>query len=243
MQQLNLQGQTKTEQAIEFLRKHEPKEGYMLCFSGGKDSVVISHLALLSGVSHYSYYTLMHDPPELIQFIRKHFPCTTILRPEHSFYHWVETWFPPHRRARWCCDVIKEKPSTKIPMAHRILGIRAEESNGRAKQGWINRRTKNRINYHPIFDWYEWEVWEYIERHNLPYCKLYDQGFDRLGCVVCPMRSYKEMMKYKNRFPKQHALFERQAYKWWERIGHHRQSVRGYAKTFSDFLENWYRGK
>ena len=38
MQQLNLQGKTKEELAIEFIREHEPEEGYFVGDSGGKDS-------------------------------------------------------------------------------------------------------------------------------------------------------------------------------------------------------------
>ena len=243
MEQLNLSGQTKTEQAIEFIRKHEPPEGYMLCNSGGKDSAVAYDLTLRSGVKFTSYYSLMPDPPELIRHIREHYPDTIILRPEYSFWQGVSINFPPHRFGRWCCRIIKEAPSKKIQLTHRLLGIRAEESAKRKKQGWINQFTKKRINYHPIFDWLEWEIWEYINNNNLPYCSLYDEGFSRLGCVVCPMRSYKEMMRWKERFPAQFKLFEKSAYRWWERIGHHRQRIRGREMLFDEFLDNWYRGK
>ena len=39
----------KVQQAIDLLREHEPPEGYYLCFSGGKDSVVILSLAKQGG--------------------------------------------------------------------------------------------------------------------------------------------------------------------------------------------------
>ena len=213
-------------------------------YSGGKDSEIAYHITKLSGVKYKPYYSLMPDPPELIQHIRKNHPEVNILRPKFSYWDGVSKIFPPHFNGRWCCHHIKEAPSKNIPFTHRILGIRAEESNNRAKQGWINQFTKKRINYHPIYDWLEWEVWEYINDNRLPYCSLYDEGFSRLGCVVCPMRGKtKGMYIWKDRFPIQYKLFEKQAYKWWERIGHHRQSVRGYAKLFDEFLDNWYSGK
>ena len=31
-------------EAIEFLREHEPPEGYQLCFSGGKDSMLMAKM-------------------------------------------------------------------------------------------------------------------------------------------------------------------------------------------------------
>jgi len=243
MQQLNFNNKTKIEISIAFMQEHEPPEGYLLGYSGGKDSGVLRNIAIEAGVKFKTYYSLMPDPPELIKFIKTRPFEINIIRPEFTFWHGVETWFPPHRNGRWCCDYIKEKPSTKIPLTHRLLGIRAEEGPNRAKQGWINQRTKKRINYHPLFDWKEWEIWEYIEEYNLPYCSLYDEGFSRLGCVVCPLRGYKQMMQYKARWPQYYRLFEKSAYKWWERTGHHRQRVRGYAQLFDEFLDSWYRGK
>ncbi len=37
--------------------------------------------------------------------------------------------------------------------------------------------------------WPDDVVWEFIREHQLPYCKLYDEGFKRLGCIGCPMSS------------------------------------------------------
>ena len=41
---------------------------------------------------------------------------------------------------------------------------------------------------------------------------------------------------------RQYRLFESQCEKWWEQKGHHRQSIRGYAKLFEDFMNDWYLG-
>ena len=48
---------------------------------------------------------------------------------------------------------------------------------------------KNAHTCNPIIDWSDDDVWKYIKDNNLPYCKLYDEGFDRLGCIGCPMKS------------------------------------------------------
>lgn len=243
MQQLDINNKTKEEYTIDFIRKHEPKEGYMGCYSGGKDSEVLKHLVLKSGVSVKWYYSLMPDPPDVLRHIRKNHPDVKFLRPKFSFWAGVRKYYPPHRWRRWCCNKIKEAPSKKVPLKHRLLGIRAEESKTRAKQGWINQITKKRINYHPIFNWYEWEIWDYIKRYNIKYCSLYDEGFSRLGCVVCPMRSSKETKKYKQRFPAQYKLFEKSCRIWWDNGGWFYQRRRGYAALFSEFMERWYQGK
>ena len=104
MQQLNLiTGQTKEEEAIEFIQAHAPDEPYMVCYSGGKDSIVLEDLARRSGVSYAVFYTLMHDPPELIKFVRSRPFDINIIKAPRNFYQMVETWFPPHRKSRWCC--------------------------------------------------------------------------------------------------------------------------------------------
>ena len=41
----------KVADAIKLLREHEPPEGYYLCFSGGKDSVVIHSLVQRGGAT------------------------------------------------------------------------------------------------------------------------------------------------------------------------------------------------
>ncbi len=47
------------------------------------------------------------------------------------------------------------------------------------------QRKKTVLN--PIIDWTTEEVWEFIRKHDIPYCKLYDDGYKRLGCIGCPM--------------------------------------------------------
>lgn len=55
------------QEAIDFLRQHEPQEGYQLCFSGGKDSIVMRHLADLAGVKYKALFncTTIDPPPAL----------------------------------------------------------------------------------------------------------------------------------------------------------------------------------
>lgn len=50
----------------------------------------------------------------------------------------------------------------------------------------------------PIIDWSNEDVWEFIHKYNIPYCKLYDQGYKRLGCIGCPMATtqVEELEKY-----------------------------------------------
>lgn len=64
--QLNFDGKNKVEVAIEILQAFEPKEGYFLGFSGGKDSVVANALCDMAGVKYDAHYSVTSvDPPEL----------------------------------------------------------------------------------------------------------------------------------------------------------------------------------
>lgn len=50
------------------------------------------------------------------------------------------------------------------------------------------QKTKTTLN--PIIDWTDDEVWEFIKEYDVPYCKLYDEGFKRVGCIGCPMNTH-----------------------------------------------------
>ena len=58
--------------------------------------------------------------------------------------------------------------------------------------------TKSSNILNPIIDWTTEEVWEFIHAYSIPYCKLYDEGYKRLGCIGCPMSSHarEELERY-----------------------------------------------
>ena len=176
--------------AIERLRTYEPKDGYHLAFSGGKDSVTILLLAQMAGVkfdAHYNDTTV--DPPELVRFIREQHPEVERHRPEMSMFQLIllpRYGWPPMRQQRWCCAVLKEGGGDGRVV---VTGIRWEESAARNKRRMIEACFKDgsKTYLHPIIDWTSDDVWQFIRRENVPYCSLYDEGFERLGCILCPM--------------------------------------------------------
>ena len=60
---------------------------------------------------------------------------------------------------------------------------------------------KDKILVSPILYWTEREVWQFLNSNNIPHCKLYDEGYKRIGCILCPMSSYKQNLKDCQRFP------------------------------------------
>lgn len=61
---------------------------------------------------------------------------------------------------------------------------------------------KDSILVSPIIDWTESDVWEFLNKVcEVPHCELYDKGYRRIGCILCPMSSYKQKMKECQDFP------------------------------------------
>lgn len=59
-------------------------------------------------------------------------------------------------------------------------------------------RTANVV-VNPIVDWATDDVWEYLnDVERVAHCELYDQGYERLGCIGCPMnaRAAEELEAY-----------------------------------------------
>jgi phosphoadenosine phosphosulfate reductase len=59
----------------------------------------------------------------------------------------------------------------------------------------------------PIVDWEDEDVWGYIKDRKLEYCTLYDEGFDRLGCIGCPMAKKSRRIREFERFPKFKTMY------------------------------------
>lgn len=194
----------KTQLAINRLKEFEPPEGYYLAFSGGKDSEVIERLTEMSGVkydSHYSVTTI--DPPELIYFIRRHYPGVIWERPAVPFLKKLETRGFPQRHRRWCCELYKENGGNGRRV---VTGIRGAESYNRSRRKVFEHcysggyKSKNKTFVNPIIDWTDDDVWQFIREQGLPYCSLYDEGWKRIGCLFCPMAGKQRMIEAK-RYP------------------------------------------
>jgi len=189
-------------ESIDLLQTFEPPEGYYLAFSGGKDSVVIKELAIMAGVkfdAHYNMTTI--DPPEVVRFIKEIHPDININRPKKSFFQLVRKKGLPTRRNRWCCSYLKESDGGDCVV---ITGIRGAESPRRKKRDEVEicYRDKTRSFVHPIIDWADADVWEFIKSKKLPYCKLYDDGWRRIGCIFCPFAPKKEKELCLKKYPK-----------------------------------------
>lgn len=235
LHQMNIYGKDRVQQAIERLQTFEPEEGYYLAFSGGKDSVTVKALMDMAGVKYDAHYSVTSvDPPELVQFVKK-FNDVIFDYPTDRDGKVVTMWnliprkrMPPTRIVRYCCKYLKEGNGKGRFV---VTGVRQAESAKRkgrsglelgstktAKREMLDPDnpsqelihicpTKAQRILNPIVDWSTDDVWEFIHEYNVPYCRLYDEGFERLGCVGCPMSTRQESET--NRWPKIKKLYIR----------------------------------
>lgn len=200
----------KVQIAIERMKEFEPPEGYYLAFSGGKDSQVIYHLAEIAEVkfdAHYNNTTV--DPPEVVKFIRNNYPAVEENHPKKSMWRVIESeTMPPTALARYCCEDLKEYGGRGRVV---ITGIRWEESTKRKDRNLFETCFKDKLKHflNPIIDWKEHEVWEYLNSRNIEHCKLYDEGYKRIGCIMCPMSGKDGMIHDAERYPKYYAAYLR----------------------------------
>jgi phosphoadenosine phosphosulfate reductase len=133
-----------------------------------------------------------------------------------------EKGMPPTRIVRYCCKYLKESAGHDRFV---MTGVRKAESVKRSLRGGLElaeKKTHRMTNYdpdnptpemfyhcqmwarkvlNPIIDWTTDEAWGFIHEYNVPYCKLYDEGFTRLGCIGCPMAGKHREEEFK-RYPK-----------------------------------------
>jgi len=221
--------QHKIDYSISLLQKAEKlalayhPDGFRLAFSGGKDSMVMYRLAQIAGVkftAHMQVTTL--DPPELMKFVRGNYPDVTLHRPVMNFYELIKKKkILPLRHVRYCCHYLKEQNGAGMVT---LIGVRAAESVRRSKRNEIEIsrhkysntldqfnvdmeskhlciKGKDKLLVLPIFHWTDRDVWQFIRDNQMEYCKLYDEGYTRIGCMFCPMASVKSKRRDRLRYP------------------------------------------
>lgn len=174
-----------------------PQDGEIeLAYSSGKDSDVILELAKMAGIPFRAIYkNTTIDPPHTIQHCKEN--GVDVLQPKMSFLELVKKKGLPTRRARFCCEVLKEYKVCD----RAIQGVRRAESTARAKRykepeicRTYSAKEKVRV-YLPILEWTNDDVERFINERGIKCHPLYyNMGGvfhveRRLGCIGCPMKS------------------------------------------------------
>lgn len=103
---------------------------------------------------------------------------------------WGYLIFAPFKISHMCCNVLKKNPVylyEKRTGRHGFIGTMACESRLRI-QAYLARGCNvftGRGLSTPLSIWLEEDIWGYIRENGLEYCKIYDMGISRTGCVFC----------------------------------------------------------
>ena len=214
-------------------------------FSGGKDSLVVLDLAR-SALKQREFKAFFLNTgiefPETVEFARN--LCREMKVPLEemsagsSFWEQVEKFGPPAKDFRWCCKVCKlasagdletgkgacyfsGKEAANAVSYLTIDGKRKHESFSRARiaASETNPFVPKQLNIFPIRDWRALEVWLYIHWRGLSYNPLYDQGFERVGCWLCPSALAAEYARVKELHPELHARWNAFLLEWAKKYG------------------------
>ena len=93
---------------------------------------------------------------------------------------------------------------------HREALEKEKEPNGTVWDCTIIKvmRDKQDTVVSPIYEWSDNDVWDYLKWGGWNYNPMYDMGYHRVGCIGCPMATYRQKMKEFADFPtyKQHYI-------------------------------------
>lgn len=145
----------------------------------------------------------------------------------------VQKQMPPTRLVRYCCQILKESGSRNRYIS---TGVRWAESTKRKARGEFEKigktkkdgenfstamlledntskrrmtelcMQKNSMVVNPIIDWTDTEIWEFVRSEGIKVCDLYDCGYNRVGCIGCPMAGKKRWREFAD-FPQYKKLY------------------------------------
>ena len=87
-----------------------------------------------------------------------------------------------------CCNIRKVEPLKRALKGKKIWisGVRKEHSVSRGDKEFFEYDDNLKIiKFYPLLEHSEEQVWQYIKENNIPYNKLYDQGYRSIGCDPC----------------------------------------------------------
>lgn len=211
----------------QFSKKQKDKKdsGFVVAFSGGKDSQVI--LDLVSRVIPHENFKVVFTNTGMElpctadfveateQFYRQKFSKFEIKRAfsSDSALDLWKRYGPPSRVNRWCCSVLKtalfgrkmkellgvsSQPSLMV-----FEGVRRDESVKRSAYNRVGEGVKHikLINCRPILKWNATETYLYLYKNHIPLNPAYTLGLTRVGCGICPFASDWSEYVIRKRYP------------------------------------------
>ena len=141
---------------------------------------------------------------------------------------------PPTRMVRYCCQILKETGCNNRYIATGVRWAESNKRKERTQFEKIGKTKKDKVAFsdevmlmndneekrriselcmqknkmvvNPIIDWRDSDIWEYIRSEKLRVCELYNMGYNRVGCIGCPMAGKRRWKEFAD-FPKYKKLY------------------------------------
>ena len=183
------------EDALEWAAEKFPDNGIAIASSFGLEDMVLIDMAsrLPKPLPVFALDTdfLFPETYRLIEAVEQKYGLAverlySDLSPEEqATLHGEALW---SRQPDQCCHIRKVEPLQKKLESLRawVTGIRRSQSPTRAGTRKVEWDAKfNLVKINPLADWSARYVWEYIQKHNVPYNPLHDRGYASIGCMHC----------------------------------------------------------
>ena len=196
---------------LKVIKSQHPDLPVMVSLSGGKDSLAVLLLVLEAGFDPtLLFLNTGLEFPETIENVKvtaqEYALDLVIADAGDAFWNNVSQFGPPAKDFRWCCKVCKLGPTARTIMETypdgvlSFIGQRAYESTQRAKKPrvWENPWVPGQVGASPIQYWTALHIWLYLFWKKADYNPLYELGFARIGCWLCPasdQADYLEILK------------------------------------------------
>lgn len=155
----------------------------------------IARLRLPIGVFVLDTGRLHEDTLALIPAIRSRYGLQVqIFEPQaaavvnYVYFYGRDAFYGSTDLRHKCCDIRKVEPLARALAGQRawITGQRRAQSTERAV---LPEREFDSVHglekFNPLAEWSEAAVWDYIHARDVPYNRLYDQGYRSIGCAPC----------------------------------------------------------
>jgi len=110
-------------------------------------------------------------------------PALTVVQQAEE--HGDKLW---ERQPNRCCHIRKVVPlqETLNSATAWVSGVRREQSASRSQTEFINKdEVFQSVKVCPLIYWSWEDIWSYVDKHDLPYNPLHDQGYPSIGCAPC----------------------------------------------------------
>lgn len=177
-------------------RYHLP---HVVSFSGGKDS--LATLLLVMDAGFRPPLLFLNTGLEFAETVRHVHEVADAFGLEllegeagDKFWEVLDFFGIPAKDYRWCCKTCKLGVAALLIKQQfpggvlSFIGQRRYESEHRAAHGkvWKNPWVHGQVAASPIQNWTALHVWLYLFMKKVKWNPLYEQGFERIGCWLCP---------------------------------------------------------